>query len=91
MKKWLFTVIIVLTIIPIVLNIILGATNPFDIGIVGNNVDWLLFYGSYLGGVIAAIIAFVTMWQTSKHNTLSIMIQRQETYIENLSFELGVA
>ena len=89
MKKWLFIVVIVLAITPIALNIMLGATNPFDIGIVGNNVDWLSFYGSYLGGVIAAIIAFVTMWQTSKHNTLSIMIQRQETYIENLSLELG--
>ena len=89
MKRCLFIVIALLAIIPIALNIILGATNPFDIGIVGNNVNWLSFYGSYLGGAIAAIIAFVTMWQTSKHNTLSIMIQRQETYIENLSLELG--
>ena len=85
----MFIVVIVLAITPIAVNIMLGATNPFDIGIVGNNVDWLSFYGSYLGGVIAAIIAFVTMWQTSKHNTLSIMIHRQETYIENLSLELG--
>ena len=89
MKKWLFIVVIVLAITPIAVNIMLGATNPFDIGIVGNNVDWLSFYGSYLGGVIAAIIAFVTMWQTSKHNTLNVMIPQQEAHIKELNSALS--
>lgn len=89
MKKWLLIVLLILAITPVALNIMLGAINPFDIGIVGDKEDWLSFYGSYLGGAIAAVIAFVTMWQSSKHNTLSIMIQRQEAYIEKLSLELG--
>ena len=66
MKKWLFIVVIVLAITPIALNIMLGAINPFDIGIVGDKVDWLSFYGSYLGGVIAAALPLL---QCGRHQS----------------------
>ena len=61
----------------------------FFIQIVGKEDDWLGFYGSYIGGVLAAIVAFMTMWQSSKHNTLNVMIQQQEAYIKEMNNTLA--
>ncbi|MBO8483156.1 MAG: hypothetical protein IAB75_03445 [Bacteroidetes bacterium] len=91
MNKNLWILLIILALItPIILNIIIGSTNPLDsIEIVGKEDDWLGFYGSYIGGVLAAIVAFMTMWQSSKHNTLNVMIQQQEAYIKEMNNTLA--
>lgn len=89
-KWWIIIIIILALITPVILNIIIGSTNPLDsIKIVGTEVDWLVFYGSYIGGVLSAAIAFITMWQSSKHNTLNIMIPQQEAYIKELNSALS--
>ena len=82
--------IILVLVTPVILNIVIGSTNPMDsIKVVGTEVDWLVFYGSYIGGVLSAILAFLTMWQSSKHNTLNILIQQQEAYIKELNNALS--
>lgn len=89
-KWWIIIIIILALITPVILNIIIGSTNPLDsIKVVGTEVDWLVFYGSYIGGVLSAAIAFITMWQSSKHNTLNIMIPQQEAYIKELNSALS--
>lgn len=89
-KWWIIIIIILALITPVILNIIIGSTNPLDsIKVVGTEVDWLVFYGSYIGGVLSAAIAFITMWQSSKHNTLNIMIQQQEAYIKEMNNTLA--
>lgn len=86
-SKWWIIIIIILTLItPIILNIIIGSTNPLDsIKVVGTEVDWLVFYGSYIGGILSTAVAFMTMWQSSKHNMLNVMIPQQEAYIKELN------
>lgn len=89
-KIWIVLIIILALITPIILNIIIGSTNPLDsIRVVGTEDAWLGFYGSYIGGVLTAVIAFMTMWQSSKHNTLNIMIQQQEAYIKEMNNTLA--
>lgn len=91
MRLFWIIVAILFFVVPIVLNVIIGAPNPLsNIDIVGNDVDWLAFYGAYIGGVLSAIIGFLTMWQSSRHNTLNIMIHKQETYIKELSHHLAL-
>ena len=58
-KKWFFKyrVIIIFSIIviliPIVLNVIMSRNAVFDF--VGQDTDWLVFWGTYLGGVLTVI------------------------------------
>ena len=89
-RWWIIIIIILALITPVILNIIIGSTNPLDsIKVVGTEVDWLVFYGSYIGGVLSAVVAFMTMWQTSKHNTLNVMIPQQEAHIKELNSALS--
>ena len=88
-KMWIIAIILVL-ITPIILNIIIGSTNPLDsIRVVGTEDDWLGFYGAYIGGILSAVVAFMTMWQSSKHNTLNVMIPQQEAHIKELNSALS--
>lgn len=87
---WITLIIILVLITPIILNIIIGSTNPLDsIRVVGTEVNWLGFYGSYIGGVLSVTVAFITMWQSSKHNTLNILIPQQEAHIKELNSALS--
>ena len=88
-KLWIILIILAL-IIPVILNIIIGSTNPLDsIRVVGAEDDWLGFYGAYIGGILSAVVAFMTMWQSSKHNTLNVMIPQQEAHIKELNSALS--
>ena len=92
MKKrmWIVLIIILALITPIILNIIIGSTNPLDsIRVVGAEDDWLGFYGAYIGGILSAVVAFMAMWQSSKHNTLNVMIPQQEAHIKELNSALS--
>lgn len=53
---WVFFIIILA---PIILNFILQI--PALTTIVGNNVDWLSFWGGYLGAVLSSLVAFVIL------------------------------
>ena len=87
---WIVLIIILALATPIILNIIIGSTNPLDsIRVVGAEDDWLGFYGAYIGGILSAVVAFMTMWQSSKHNTLNVMIPQQEAHIKELNGSLS--
>lgn len=66
--------------LPILINIITGFNSPNNISVVGNAETWVQFFGSYIGGVLTAIIGFWAMERgnyQSNHN-IAISIKRQE-------------
>lgn len=88
--NYIISSLIAVLAIPFLLNLILGKPNPLpNIDIVGDSTHWLAFYGSYIGGILAAIIGVFTIYCQSKHNALNIMIQEQSNYIEKLNLELA--
>ena len=104
MRRNLFTGLMFLLIalsMPIIVNFIIGFSTPFDIKLIGTSSDWLLFFGSYFGGVFTALITFYvlisTITQTKKEAEIGrkrIEIERLESrldqYIEKLNFsEIG--
>ena len=83
-KKWILCLIIVALIIPFVLNFVLVSDTPNGFNVIGNPVNWLLFYGSYLGGVITAIIGFITMQKSGKQNKTNIEITYKRESLKEL-------
>lgn len=57
-------IILLLIIIPICVNYILSREKVCNYDVVGNGVDWISFYGSYLGSVLTASIAFYVLQKT---------------------------
>ena len=90
-KKMRLVIIIILALItPIILNIIIGSTNPLDsIKIVGKEDDWLGFYGAYIGAIVGALITLYAMFRESKNNALNLMISNQENFIKDLREQLS--
>ena len=71
MKKETFLFIILgILIIQIIINYVLLIPIPFNLPIIGNNVDWLSFWGTYLGGIIGAFVSFTILYLTLLHNKL---------------------
>ncbi len=88
-KLWIILIIFAL-ITPIILNIIIGSTNPLDsIRVVGAEDDWLGFYGAYIGALVGALITLYAMFRESKNNALNIMISNQENLIKDLRERLS--
>ena len=87
-KKYLYWGIVIALILPPILNWILRAPSPFNVPIVGESSDWLLFWGSYLGGIIATLVGLVTLFVTLRQNTLSSKIDRKESALRSLLAEI---
>ena len=66
-RWWIIIIIIFALITPVILNITIGSKNPLDsIKVVGTEVDWLGFYGSYIGALIGALITLYAMFRESE-------------------------
>lgn len=90
MKKWLLVIGISLLFVPIVINLIVGTTNPVDcIKVANDDTGWLGFFGSYVGAIIGAMITLFVLYRESKNNALSIMIHNQENLIKDLKEQLA--
>lgn len=74
--------------VPFLLNIVLGWHSPNNIKVIGTATDWLLFHGSYIGGVLTAVVGFVTLWFTVKSGQLESRIQAKGLYIKELEEHL---
>ena len=75
--------------IPIILNWCIGRENPTDIQLIASPSDWLLFYGSYIGGVITAIIGFVTLHRQTSINKIQLEIKSKEDALKELKHSLA--
>lgn len=88
--KYIFGAIAITFFIPILLNVILGSNNPFQcITIVGDSTHWLGFYGSYIGGVLTAVIGFITLSTESKRNKIQLEIRSREDALKELKLALA--
>lgn len=67
-RKTIYSVLIIIALIPIVLNYLLRIPPPFDVPIVSDAGAWLQFWGSYLGGILTASIGFYTLHVSEKKN-----------------------
>lgn len=98
MKSWLRWVrIIILTLIvivfillgvPLMLNCALGHNTPCDFEVVGTEVNWLDFWGAYIGAIIGGLITLIPMKRETDRNALNIMINNHENYIKELKSQL---
>lgn len=76
--------------IPILLNIVLGAPNPLsNISVIGDSTHWLAFYGSYIGGILTAIIGFVTLHRESVRGKLQLTINNKEDALKELKLSVS--
>lgn len=76
-----------LVIVPIVLNFFLRIN--FCSPTVGDERDWLAFFGSYWGGIFSCIVAFVAVYQQFRQGVLDTKIRNQEQKIEHLRTDLA--
>jgi hypothetical protein len=83
MKRILLAIVII-TITPICLNWIVSTTTPWNISIAGDMSDWIGFYGSYIGGMLAAAISFFILIYSLKHNRNENIIDRKRQDIKEL-------
>lgn len=91
-KKYIWRVVIIIAVallLPVILNFVVGLERPNNISVVGYPETWIGFYGSYIGGVLTALIGFLTLWQTSKNNDKKLRIAYQKSIVENLERTLA--
>lgn len=67
-KRYLLYICLLIIIIPIVTNYILTREIICNYDVAGSGVDWINFYGSFLGSVISASVAYYIMHQTIINN-----------------------
>lgn len=89
MKKGLLIFLVIAILFPILLNIIIGFEHPQNIFVIGTPSDWLLFYGSYIGGVLTAIIGYIVMCRSENKNKIQIQITEKQKELNNLKQTLA--
>ena len=96
-KKYLWIVAIIL-LLPLVVNFILLI--PSFTPIVGDNISWLGFWGSYLGAIISASVAFIILAIQYKQNSeenernrklqINVIVHQQEQTRLNHIIDMSV-
>ena len=61
----------------------------YNVKIAGDPSSWIGFFGSYIGGVLTAIIGFLTLQRTSKESNRQIQIAYQESVVSKLEETLA--
>lgn len=90
MKKIILLFLIIMAIVfPAVINIVVGLNHPHNITVVGEPSTWIGFYGSYIGGVLTAIIGFLTLLKTSNDNRRELQVSYQEKVVASLEQTLS--
>lgn len=62
---------------------------PFNLKIVGDSVEWLSFWGTYVGGIIGASVSFVILFLTLIHNKKEAEIERSNNRLMQLKRDLS--
>lgn len=79
--------LLVLLLIPLVINLLIQS--PSIIPTVGTPIDWLTFWGCYLGGIFSALIGFVTLYYSSKKQKLQLQINYKQMELSTLRAKLA--
>lgn len=79
-KKYWWAVLIILA-LPIVINFLLLV--PAFSPIVGENTDWLSFWGGYLGAIVSAGVAFIILYIQRNDNKTQNDSNRTENEKQN--------
>ena len=66
------------------LNAVLQHEPPLGIHVIGDVTDWLLFWGSFWGGILTAIIGFITIYSSTRRSYLALQIEQRKAYVEEL-------
>lgn len=88
-KCSLLLVFIGVVLLPVIINCVVGLEHPNNRLVAGTPETWIGFYGSYIGGVVTAIIGFLTLYQTSKNNERNLQIAYQKSVVEKLEQTLA--
>ena len=85
-KKTLFIILVISTIliIPIAINFLLMLPTPFKLNVLGSKEDWLSFWGTYIGGIIASSVSFVILYLTLLQNKKEAEIERANNKLTQL-------
>lgn len=75
--------------LPVLLNAIIGLNHPHNIMVVGDPSTWINFYGSYIGGVLTAIIGFLALLKETKENRRELQVSYQEKVVASLEQTLS--
>ena len=75
-KLMIVLILVVILLIPLCINSLILCPAIFDF--IGEGTDWLLFWGSYLGGVFAAVVGFVTLYYSAKRQNIEMQISHKE-------------
>lgn len=70
--------IIFISAVPMLINYMLRVPAPFDMPVVCDSSSWLSFWGAYLGGILTAILGFVTLYYNQKTTRDTICKQEEE-------------
>lgn len=75
--------------LPIIINYVLIIPTPLGLNIVGSEIDWLSFWGTYLGGIIGAFVSFTILYLTLLHNKKEAEIERVNNALSQLKKDLS--
>lgn len=76
-------------VIPIALNCIILSPNPTCLPVIGGEENWLLFWGSYLGGILTAGFGYYGLLKSDKEHKREIRKQEHERILLVLKNELS--
>ena len=80
-------ILVVILLIPLCINSLILCPAIFDF--IGEGTDWLLFWGSYLGGAFAALVGFATLHYSAKRQNIEMQISRKESSLRILQAKLS--
>ena len=63
-KKRIVVFLIIAVVLPIAVNFIVTSQRPNNVFVAGEGVDWLQFFGSYVGSMIASITSLWILYDT---------------------------
>lgn len=86
-RKILYIGIVFIILIPLGINFIIQCPAWFPI--IGTSVDWLAFWGCYLGGVSAAWVGFATLYYSARRQKIELLIQYKQMELRDLSTKLS--
>ena len=86
-KLKIVLILVVILLIPLCINSLI--LRPAIFNFIGEGTDWLLFWGSYLGGVFAAVIGFVTLYYSAKRQNIEMQISHKENSLRILQAKLS--